>query len=402
MSVLRQSSRRQSSMLNSSISQGSVLKSFISQSSIRKGSILKSSICQSFARKSCVGLCALFSVTLHAALPPLNIDPVKAELGKRLFFDTRLSGDDSISCSSCHIPANGFSYPEALSLAYTGSDGFRNAPTLINTAYKEVWFHDGRIGTNLNDVVRENITEDWLMNMDMRLMQERLKQDPIYVEMFKAANLGEPSNGGVRKALPEYIKTLTSTNVPFDKGELNLLAKQGEQLFVGKGGCSQCHSGPLFSDGKAHNTGVPENMEIFLDPMRHQSFLAYNMFMGIQDYLTLKRDVGAHVQTHKADGSDRGKFMTPTLRELSQTAPYMHNGMLLTLEEVVEFYNQGGGVDSNKDPRLTPLSLTNQEKQALVAFLQSLSGDPLVGNQYEWLEYDFGYEYTEDWSNARN
>ena len=94
--------------------------------------------------------------------------------------------------------------------------------------------------------------------------------------------------------------------------------------------------------------------------------------------------------------------MTPTLRELSQTAPYMHNGMLLTLEEVVEFYNQGGGVDSNKDPRLTPLSLTNQEKQALVAFLQSLSGDPLVGNQYEWLDYDFGYEYTEDWSNARN
>ncbi len=137
---------------------------------------------------------------------------------------------------SCHIPANGFSFPEPLSPAYTGSDGFRNAPTLINTVYKEVWFHDGRIGTNLNDVVRENITEDWLMNMDMRLMQERLKQDPIYVEMFKAANLGEPSNGGVRKALPEYLKTLTSINVPFDQGDLNDLATQGSNCSLGKRG----------------------------------------------------------------------------------------------------------------------------------------------------------------------
>ncbi|RLQ19351.1 cytochrome-c peroxidase [Vibrio sp. SBT000027] len=357
---------------------------------------------QSFARKVCVVLCSFFTMNLHAALPPLDIDPAQAELGKRLFFDTRLSGDDSISCSRCHIPANGFSYPEPLSPAYTGSDGFRNAPTLINAAYKEVWFHDGRIGTNLNDVVRENITEDWLMNMDMRLMQERLKQDPIYVEMFKAANLGEPSNGGVRKALPEYLKTLTSKNVPFDKGELSDLASQGEKLFTGKAGCNQCHRGALFSDGKAHNTGVPENHEIFLDPMRHQSFLAYNMFMGVQDYLTLKRDVGAHVQTHKADGSDRGKFITPTLRELTQTAPYMHNGMLATLKDVVEFYNQGGGEDSKKDSRLTTLSLTDYEKKALVAFLESLSGDALIGEEYEWLDYDFGYEYTEDWSNARN
>lgn len=362
----------------------------------------KSFVRTSFVRTGYIGLCAFFSATLHATLPPMNIDLARAELGKRLFFDTRLSGDDSISCSSCHIPANGFSFPEPLSPAYTGSDGFRNAPTLINTVYKEVWFHDGRIGTNLNDVVRENITEDWLMNMDMRLMQERLKQDPIYVEMFKAANLGEPSNGGVRKALPEYLKTLTSINVPFDQGALNDLATQGKQLFSGKAGCSQCHSGSMFTDGKAHNTGVPENHEVFLDPMRHQSFLAYNMFMGVQDYLSLTRDVGAHVQTHKADGSDRGKFMTPTLRELTQTAPYMHNGMLHTLEDVVEFYNQGGGEDSNKDSRLSALSLTEQEKQALVAFLESLSGEPLVGEKYEWLDYDFGYEYTEDWSNARN
>lgn len=349
-----------------------------------------------------LGVCVLLSTCVEAKLPPLAVDSAKAELGKRLFFDTRLSGDDSISCSSCHIPQNGFSHPEALSPAYTGSDGFRNSPSLINTAYKEVWFHDGRIGTNLNDVVRENITEDWLMNMDMRLMQERIKQDPIYVEMFHKAGLGEPSNGGVRKALPEYLKTLTSKNSPYDMNNLSALASQGQALFTGKAGCSQCHTGELFSDGLAHNTGVPENPDIFTDPMRHQSFLAFNMFMGVQDYLALKRDVGAHVQTHKADGSDRGSFITPSLRELTYTAPYMHNGMLSTLDEVVDFYNRGGGQDSNKDQRMKPLSLSKQEQAALVAFLESLSGDPLIGAEYEWLEYDFGYEYTEDWSNAKN
>ncbi len=348
------------------------------------------------------GLCLFFSLSANAGLSPLDVDEKKAELGKRLFFDTRLSGDDSISCSSCHIPENGYSYPEPLSPAYTGSEGFRNSPTLINTAYKEAWFHDGRIGTNLNDVVRENITEDWLMNMDMRLMQERIKQDPIYIQMFEEAGLGEPSNGGVRKALPEYLKTLTSKNVPYDNQKLNDLAKKGEVLFEGKAGCRQCHTGELFSDGKAHNTGVPENYDVFLDPLRHQTFIAFNMFMGVQDYLTLKRDVGAHVQQHKADGSDRGSFMTPTLRELRYTAPYMHNGMMATLEEVVEFYNHGGGEDSNKDIRLKKLNLTKAEKQALVAFLESLSGEPLTGEQYQWLDYDFDYEYTEDWENAKN
>lgn len=345
---------------------------------------------------------AFMSTNVMAKLPELEVNPAKAELGKRLFYDTRLSGDDSISCSSCHVAEHGFAYPEPLSTAYTGSDGFRNAPTLINTVYKNVWFHDGRIGTNLNDVVRENITEDWLMNMDMRLMQERLKQDPIYVAMFEKAGLGEPSNGGVRKAIPEYLKTLTSKNAPYDLNKMTSSAKQGQRLFNGKAQCSRCHTGELFTDEQAHNTGVPENIDIFLDPMRHQTFLAFNMFMGVQDYLTLKRDVGAHVQTHKADGSDRGRFITPTLRELKYTAPYMHNGMLATLDDVVEFYNQGGGKDSNKDPKIKPLELSKQEKADLVAFLESLSGDPLTDEQYQWTKYDFGYEYIEGWQDAKN
>ncbi len=124
--------------------------------------------------------------------------------------------------------------------------------------------------------------------------------------------------------------------------------------------------------------------------------------MGIPDYLELKRDVGAHVQTHKADGSDRGKFVTPSLRELKHSKPYMHNGMLNTLEEVVEFYNQGGGEDRHKSPRIVPLNLTQQQKKSLVAFLEALSGDPLTGKEFEYLDYDYDYEYTEEWASAKN
>ena len=151
-------------------------------------------------------------------VPVIKVDAKKAALGKRLFFDPRLSGDASISCSTCHQPDKGFADGQPLAEAYPGSQGFRNVPSLINTAQRAAWFWDGRLGTNLNDVTRESITEDWMMNMDMRMMQERLKQDPVYVTMFKDAGYGEPSNGAVRKAIPEYMKTLTSRGGAFRHG----------------------------------------------------------------------------------------------------------------------------------------------------------------------------------------
>ncbi len=336
-------------------------------------------------------------------LPTLEIDKKKAELGKRLFFDRRLSGDATISCGTCHRPENGFSHPDALSPGYPGNGNFRNSPTMINTAHKSVWMHDGRIGTNLNDVTREMLTESYIMNMDMRLMQERIKQDPIYVQMFKDAGLGEPSNGGVRKAIPEFLKTLTSKNAPFDTGKMSTAAKRGESLFKGKASCVACHSGALLSDGKYHNTGVPENWDIFLDPMNHQAFLAYAKFAGINDYMQLKRDPGANVQHQKVDDSRMGTFMTPSLRELTYTAPYMHNGMLSTLQEVITFYNQGGGEDSNKSSKLKPLNLSAKEQSDLVEFLKALSGDPLTGSEYVWTTpYPVGYEAIADWRNVRN
>ena len=336
-------------------------------------------------------------------VPPVNVKPAVAELGKRLFFDPRLSGDTTLSCASCHMPDKGFADGLELSEAYPGSKGFRNTPTLINTAHRRVWFHDGRMGTNLNDVTREMITETYLMNMDMRLMQERLKQDPVYVEMFKKAGLGEPSNGGARNAIPEYLKTLTSRGAPFDEGTMSESAKRGFGLFKGKAGCAQCHSGPRFTDDEPHNIGVPENRAIFRDPMRHVTYVTFAKFMGVENYMNIRRDVGAHVRSHKEDGSDVGKFLTPTLRELKYTGPYFHNGMFKTLYEVVDFYNAGGGTDPNKDPRLKPLGLSAQERDDLVAFLEALSGEPLTGPEFAWQEeIPPDYPAIKNWRQTRN
>ena len=337
------------------------------------------------------------------SVKPQKFDAKKAELGKRLFYDKRLSGDAAISCASCHDPKMGFANNLPLAKAYPGSDGFRNAPTLINTVTRAAWFHDGRIGTNLNDVTRESITESWMMNMDMRIMQERLKQDPVYVKMFKDAGYGEPSNGSVRKAIPEFMKTLTSRGAPFDTGKMSKSAKRGFALFKGKAACASCHTGATFSDSQPHNTGVPENPDIWSDPMRHHTFVAYAMFMGVENYMNIRRDVGAHVRTHKADGTDIGKFMTPTLRELKYTGPYMHNGMIKTLPDVVAFYNNGGGKDPNKAKSLKKLGLSKSEQGDLVAFLEALTGDPLTGPDFVWPgNINTNYEPIANWRNVPN
>ena len=360
-----------------------------------------------------VGAFALASSLLSAGIaeaaepfgpvPSIEVDAKKAALGKRLFFDVRLSGDAAISCASCHQPDKGFADGLPLAKAYPGSDGFRNAPSLINTAHRAAWFWDGRIGTNLNDVTRESITEDWMMNMDMRLMQERIKQDPVYVKMFKDAGYGEPSNGSVRKAIPEYLKTLISQGSPFDTGKMSRQAQNGFELFKDKAGCAACHSGPRFTDDQPYNTAVPNNPDIWNDPVRHTTYLAFGLFMGIENIHNLRRDVGAHIRTHKSDGSDVGKFMTPSLRELLQTAPYMHNGVMTSLEQVVAFYNDGGGDDPNKDPRIKPLGLSKSEQSDLVAFLESLSGKPLTDAEYVWSEkIPTDYPAIDDWRQTKN
>ncbi|WP_424973592.1 cytochrome-c peroxidase [Dinoroseobacter sp. S124A] len=332
--------------------------------------------------------------------PPLEVNAARAELGKRLFYDTRLSGDTSLACASCHQPDKAFTDGLPLSAAYTGGAHFRNTPTLANVGFRDAWMHDGRLGTNLNDVAREMITETYLMNMDMRIMQERLKQDPVYVEMFAAAGMSEPSNGGARNALMDFMKTIQSRNAPIDTGEMSAAALRGQDIFEGKANCAACHAGVRYTDDQPYNIGVPNNPDIWSDPERHSVYVTYAKFFGVPNYMNLREDIGAYIRTHEDE--TRRSFLTPSLRELTWTAPYMHNGVFETLEEVVDFYDAGGGNDALKDPRLEPLGLVPSEKSDLVAFLQALSGESFETDAYVWPDDDFDYALIEDWRNVNN
>ncbi|MEL7346633.1 MAG: photosynthetic protein synthase I, partial [Pseudomonadota bacterium] len=217
---------------------------------------------------------------------------------------------------------------------------------------------------------------------------------------FADAGMGEPSNGGARNALMAFMQTIVSRGAPIDTGALSPAAERGQGLFEGKAGCADCHSGDRFTDDQPYNTGVPNNPEIWADPERHSAFVTYAKFMGIENYMLLREDLGAFVRTHQPE--TRRSFLTPTLRELTYTAPYMHNGIFATLEEVIDFYDAGGGDDPLKDPRLQPLGLVPSEKADLIAFLESLSGESFDIDAYVWRDQDFDYALIENWRDTPN
>ncbi|MBI3076633.1 MAG: photosynthetic protein synthase I [Deltaproteobacteria bacterium] len=229
------------------------------------------------------------------------------------------------------------------------------------------------------------------MQVDGRLLAERLKQVPEYVEMFGEAFGGEPTFGRTLNAVAAFVKTITSRNAPLDRhlrGDATALsaeAREGLALFQGRAGCIQCHHGPLLSDQKSHALGVPENPTIFAEPMRHITFRRFFRTLGAPNAENYREDPGLYGVTKNK--SDWGKFRTPSLREVSRTAPYMHNGSLVTLEEVVAFYDGGGGGHRNKSPLLKPLALTAADKRALVEFLKSLSGEPVAIDRPELPDY---------------
>lgn len=327
-------------------------------------------------------------------LPQLKApNPQMVELGRHLFFDVRLSGDASISCGSCHQPQNGWSDGKDLSLAYPGAKYFRNTQTVLNMAHKRYFYWDGRLtGKDPATQVRDKITETHFMNLDGRLMQERLKQVPEYVELFTKVFGAEPSFGRALKAVAAFEQTLVSKNVPFDKGTLSKEAKRGLKLFKGKAGCINCHNGPMFSDFKPHKIAVAEHPELFIDPERATAFRSVLKSLGVPNFENLRMDPG-FFSVSKMD-EDMGKFLTPSLREVAITGPYMHNGIFATLEEVIKFYNNGGG----KHSELKPLKLSVKEKEALVAFLESLSGDEVSVE----IPPMFEYQVIENWRSVKN
>lgn len=310
-----------------------------------------------------------------------KVNEARVKLGHHLFFDNRLAGDTSNACATCHDPAKGWGDGKPLSDSYTSLLYFRNAPSLLNVANRKYLMWDGRLeGADLGTAVRDMLTEAHTMNIDTRLAQERLKQAPDYMAMFEAAfGKGDPYGGKIYGAIAEYMKTIRTTNAPFDKflsgdaSALNAQQIEGLKVFAGKANCVACHSGATLSDGKLHVTGAPDNPDVNADADRQVTMLRHFATMGTPAYMNLRQDVGHYVVSK--DKKDLGRFATPSLWDVGQTAPYMHSGMLKSLDEVVAFYDKGGGDAPAKSSLLKPLGLSGEEKAALVAFLGALTGD---------------------------
>jgi cytochrome c peroxidase len=282
--------------------------------------------------------------------PPLGLDifmpipeenpltPERVAIGRRLFFDRRLSADGSLSCATCHDPARAFSDGRPVASGLHRARGTRNSPAIINRGYGSVFFWDGRANT-----------------LEQQVMEPIL--DPKELGLVSAKNLETrvrmPAKT-VAAALATYVRTIRAGGSRFDRylaGEVNALTPQekfGLTIFRGKGGCVGCHVGPLLSDEQFHNTGIAWRNGAYHDAGR----------MTVSGRL-----------------EDLGAFKTPTLREIQRTAPYMHDGSLATLEDVVDFYSRGGPPDVRLDPLILRVNLTSKEKRALVAFLQSLTGE---------------------------
>jgi cytochrome c peroxidase len=292
-------------------------------------------------------------------LPPVRIPShnlqydAKVELGKLLFFDPRLSKNNSVSCAFCHVPAAGFADPRQFSLGVGGKQGGRNAPPVLNAAYSHVQFWDGR-ASSLEEQALGPIQNPIEMAETLKGVVKKLSKIKGYQARFRAVFGQDVSPDGIAKAIAAFERTLISTNSPFDKfmagdkGALSAGAQRGLELFQGKARCVLCHNGPNFTDGKFHNLGVPQ-----VGP--------------------LKEDLGRYNVTKR--DADRGAFKTPSLRSVALTAPYMHTGGFKTLEEVIEFYNKGGEAVPGKDAFMSQLNLAEQEKKDLVDFLNSLTGD---------------------------
>lgn len=335
-----------------------------------------------------------------ASLPEVSVpadNPLteaKAALGRLLFFDARLSGDASTSCANCHDPEFGWGDGSDISRGYPGSEHWRNSETIINAAYLQKFFWAGE-AKSLEKQANSAITGNLAGNGDTVLIEERLAQCPEYVQQFQEVfGTPRPLYGDVLRAIAAYEYTLVQRDTPFDRymagdsAALSEKAKRGLVLFQGKAACIQCHNGALFTDQDYHNLGVPENESFEYYPLRQISLRYQHYIRGVPEeiYRSARRDLGLYYTTKREE--DMGKFRTHSLRYLLYTPPYMHNGVFYTLEDVVDFYDQGGGDDPEKSPLLKPLRLSKGEKEDLIEFLLSLSGDEIIHELPELPPYE--------------
>ncbi|PON17023.1 cytochrome-c peroxidase [Candidatus Entotheonella serta] len=283
-----------------------------------------------------------------AALPEVPVPedapltPDRVELGKLLYFDSRLSGDGSISCADCHDPKQGWGDGGDLSRGYPGTMHWRNSQTIVNSAYlTKGWFWTSS-SPSLEKQANSAITGALAGNLKPILGEERLKQIPRYVELFKKVYGEAPTYDRALSAIAAYERTIVSDDSPFDQymgGDKTALTEQqlrGKALFEGKAQCIVCHNGALMTDQAHYNLGVPPNPAFEEEPQRQIAMRERMRSKGFSEdvYLKLDRDPGRFRATK--DMADIGKFRTPPLRYVKYTAPYMHNGVFFTLEEVVD------------------------------------------------------------------
>ena len=278
----------------------------------------------------------------------------KVKLGRKLFFDPILSADGTVSCASCHQPEHGFASPEPMAIGLGGEKTKRNAPSLINRAYGQHFFWDGR-SASLEQQAMGPLSNPSELGGDLKKVLKALINDSDYPAMFeKAFGAESVTIENVTRAIAAFERTLVRGNSGVDQFRaakyeaLSREARQGMWIFESRGGCWKCHSGPNFTDEDFHNTGV--------------------------SFGTANRDTGRAQFTGK--DADRFQFKTPSLRDVERTAPYMHDGSMKTLREVVEFYSQGGAPkDGLLDQKMQPLNLTEEEIGFLVAFLEALNSE---------------------------
>jgi cytochrome c peroxidase len=274
-------------------------------------------------------------------------------LGHKLYYDMRLSRDKSMSCASCHDPAKGWADGKKRAIGFGRKELGRHSPTVINTAYNTAQFWDGRADTLEQQAVGPIMAAGEMAMKSPKDVIEVLKSAPEYKGLFEAAYGSGPSMDNIGRAIAAFERTVITGPSRFDKyldGDKTALTdseKRGLILFITTASCTACHSGPNFTDNKFHSLGVRQEGP-------------------------LSNDLGRFEVTK--DIKDKHAFKTPGLRNVEQSAPYMHDGSLATLEEVVEFYNKGGERTDVRSDLIKPLNMTASQKDDLVAFLRSLTG----------------------------
>ena len=276
----------------------------------------------------------------------------KVELGKQLFFDPRLSGTGTMSCSTCHLPEKAFTDGNATSKKDDGSMNTRNTPTMFNVGYLERLYWDGRAKT-----LEANVAAAWKAQMGGKPdeVAKKLAAVTEYAAAFQAAFGAPPSEDTVAKALASFLRTLRSGDSPFDRwrgkdeAAIGDAAKKGAELFMSLG-CGTCHVEPLFTDRQFRNVGIGMKAD-------------------------KAADVGAGGEKAFNDPTKTGAFKVPSLRDVAKTAPYFHDGSVATLKEAVTLMAGGGIENKYRDPQLIPRKLTPEQIDELVAFLETLSGN---------------------------